>query len=171
MHNRKVSYFEECLRLGEWLGQDDRRALYKYLVVENKEIYRKQANSLLRNSQLQRTIASGEILFTYKNRKVSYVARKINTDNFTPEMREIKLSGIKFRDIAKLRKFFAQSDVDVIQNYPISVEKDFSESGFGIDAYPYYELSYYSNGKSRVIGLINKVRTNDRELLSKLRTL
>ena len=66
---------------------------------------------------------------------------------------------------------FAQSDVDVIQNYPISVEKDLSESGFGMDAYPYYELSYYSNGKSRVIGLINKVRTNDRELLSKLRTL
>ena len=86
-------------------------------------------------------------------------------------MREIKLSGFKFRNIAKLRKFFAQSDVDVIQNYPISVEKDFSESGFGIDAYAYYELSYYSNGKSRIIGLINKVRADDREILSKLRTL
>jgi hypothetical protein len=86
-------------------------------------------------------------------------------------MREIKLSGFKFRNITKLRKFFAQSDVDVIQNYPISIEEDFSESGFGIDAYPYYELSYYSNGKSRIIGLINKVRTDDREKLFKLRTL
>ncbi len=35
-----MSYFEECLRLGEWLSEADRRALYKYLLESNAEAYK-----------------------------------------------------------------------------------------------------------------------------------
>ena len=166
-----MSYFEEFLRLGEWLSQDDRRALYKYLLLSNKETYEVQANLLLKNDKLYKTIANGEILYSIENGRVNYIAREIASDEFTPEMREIKLTGFYFIDLARLRKFFAQSDVDVIQNYPLPGENPQTEGGFGIDAYPYYSLAYYSNGKNRLSGLVKKLRTNDREILTKLRTL
>lgn len=166
-----MSYFEEFLRLGEWLSQDDRRALYKYLLLSNKETYEVQANLLLNNAKLNKTIANGEILYSIKNGRVNYIAREITSDEFTPEMREIKLTGLHTIDLARLRKFFAQSDVDVIQNYPLPGENPQTEGGFGIDAYPYYSLAYYSNGKNPLLGLVKKLRTNDRELLTKLRTL
>ena len=166
-----MSYFEEFLRLGEWLSQDDRRALYKYLLLSNKETYEVQANLLLKNDKLYKTIANGEILYSIENGRVNYIAREIASDEFTLEMREIKLTGFHFIDLARLRKFFAQSDVDVIQNYPLPGENPQTEGGFGIDAYPYYSLAYYSNGKNRLSGLVKKLRTNDREILTKLRTL
>jgi len=166
-----VNYFEECLRLGEWLSEEDRRALYKYLLVSNNEVYKVQANSLLRNATLKKTIANGEILYSIKNDRVNYIAREIASDDFTPEMREVQLTGFRFIDLARLRKFFAQSDVDVIQNYPLPGENPQTVGGFGIDAYPYYSLAYYSNGKNRLLGLVKKLRTNDKEILTKLRTL
>lgn len=166
-----MSYFEEFLRLGEWLSQDDRRALYKYFLLSNKESYEVQANLLLSNSKLNKTIANGEILYSIKNDRVNYIAREIASDDFTPEMREVQLTGFRFIDVARLRKFFAQSDVDVIQNYPLPGENPQTVGGFGIDAYPYYSLAYYSNGKNRLLGLVKKLRTNDKEILTKLRTL
>lgn len=166
-----MSYFEEFLKLGEWLSQDDRRALYKYLLLSNKETYEVQANLLLHNAKLNRTIANGEILYSIKNGRVNYIAREIASDEFTPEMREIKLTGLHTIDLARLRKFFAQSDVDVIQNYPLPGENPQTEGGFGIDAYPFYSLAYYSNGKNRLLGLVKKLKTNDKDLLTKLRTL
>lgn len=166
-----MNYFEECLRLGEWLSEEDRRALYKYLLVSNNEVYKVQANSLLRNATLKKTIANGEILYSIKNDRVNYIAREIASDDFTPEMREVQLTGFRFIDLARLRKFFAQSDVDVIQNYPLPGENPQTVGGFGIDAYPYYSLAYYSNGKNRLLGLVKKLRTNDKEILTKLRTL
>ena len=171
MHNRVVSYFEECLGLGEWLSEEDRRALYKYLLVSNKEVYKVQANSLLRNATLKKTIVNGEILYSVKNGRVNYIARELGSDEFTPEMREIKLTGLTSIDIGRLKKFFAQGDVDLIQNYPLPGENPQSEGGFGIDTYPYYSLAYYANGKNLLAGLIKKLRTNDKKLLAKLRTL
>jgi hypothetical protein len=166
-----VSYFEECLRLGGWLSEADRRALYKYLFESNREAYKVQARLLLNNSKLSKTIANGEILYSRKKRRVSYIAREIGSDEFTLELRDIKLTGLGYIDIGRLKKFFAQSDVDVIQNYPLPGANPQTEAGFGIDTYPYYTLAYYANGKNYLIGLIKKIRTNDKELLTKLRAL
>ena len=166
-----MSYFEKCLGLGEWLSEEDRRALYKYLLVSNKEVYKVQANSLLRNATLKKTIVNGEILYSVKNGRVNYIARELGSDEFTPEMREIKLTGLPSIDIGRLKKFFAQGDVDLIQNYTLPGENPQSEGGFGIDTYPYYSLAYYANGKNLLAGLIKKLRTNDKKILTKLRTL
>ena len=166
-----MSYFEECLRLGEWLSEADRRALYRYLLESNKENYKAQANLLLENSSLKKKIANGEVIYTVLNRQVTYKARKIGSDEFTSEMRKMNLIGISVIDTQKLKKFFAQSDVDVIQNFPLPGENQESEGGFCIDTYPYYTLAYYANGGNPIKGIIKKLRTNDKEILTKLRTL
>jgi len=171
VQNKAVSYFEECLRLGEWLSEADRRALYRYLLESNKENYKAQANLLLENSSLNKKIANGEVVYTVLNSLVSYKARKIGSDEFTSEMRKMNLIGIPLIDTQRLKKFFAQSDVDVIQNFPLPGENQESEGGFCVDTYPYYTLAYYANGGNPVKGLIKKLRTNDKEILTKLRTL
>lgn len=166
-----MSYFEECLRLGEWLSEADRRALYRYLLESNQDNYKAQANLLLENSYLVKKIANGEVVYTLLNNQVTYKARKIGSEEFTSEMRKMKLLGIQIIDAQRLRKFFAQSDVDVIQNFPLPGENQESEGGFCVDTYPYYTLAYYANGGNPVKGIIKKLMTNDREILTKLRTL
>lgn len=171
MHNRTVSYFEECLRLGEWLSEADRRALYRYLLESNNVTYGVQANLLLKNSTLNRKIANGEVTYTLQNNQVIYKAKRIGSVEFTPEMRKIKLMRIQIIDVQRLKKFFAQSDVDVIQNFPLPGENQDSEGGFCVDTYPYYTLAYYANGGNPIKGIVKKLRTNDNEILTKLRTL
>ena len=171
MHNKTVSYFEECLRLGEWLSEADRRALYRYLLESNKENYKAQANLLLENSSLNKRIANGEVIYTLQSNQVTYKARKIGSVEFSSEMRKMQLMGIQLIDTQRLRKFFAQSDVDVIQNFPLPGENQESEGGICVDTYPYYTLAYYANGGNRIKGIIKKLRTNDKDILTKLRTL
>lgn len=171
VHNKTMSYFEECLKLGEWLSESDRRALYKYLLESNQETYEAQANLLLKNSRFNKTIAKGEIFLAIKDGYVSYSARELGSTNFTSEMRKMKLFGIRSIDIGRLKKFFAQSDVDVIQNFPLPGVNAQTQTSFVIDAYPYYSLAYYSNGRNYLKGIINKLKTNDKEILTKLRTL
>jgi len=166
-----VSYFEECLRLGEWLSEADRRALYRYLLESNKENYKAQANLLLENSSLNKRIANGEVIYTLQSNQVTYKARKIGSVEFSSEMRKMQLMGIQLIDTQRLRKFFAQSDVDVIQNFPLPGENQESEGGFCVDTFPYYTLAYYANGGNPIKGLIKKIRTNDKDILTKLRTL
>lgn len=166
-----MSYFEECLRLGEWLSEADRRALYRYLLESNNVTYGVQANLLLKNSTLNRKIANGEVIYTLQNNQVTYKAKRIGSVEFTPEMRKIKLMRIQIIDVQRLKKFFAQSDVDVIQNFPLPGENQDSKGGFCVDTYPYYTLAYYANGRNYLKGIIKKLRTNDREILTKLRTL
>ena len=166
-----MSYFEECLRLGEWLSEADRRALYRYLLESNKENYKAQANLLLENSSLNKRIANGEVIYTLQSNQVTYKARKIGSVEFFSEMRKMQLMGIQLIDTQRLRKFFAQSDVDVIQNFPLPGENQESEGGFCVDTYPYYTLAYYANGGNPIKGIIKKLRTNDKDILTKLRTL
>lgn len=166
-----MSYFEECLRLGEWLSEADRRALYRYLLESNNVTYGVQANLLLKNSIANRKIANGEVIYTLQNNQVTYKAKRIGSVEFTPEMRKIKLMRIQIIDVQSLKKFFAQSDVDVIQNFPLPGENQDSEGGFCVDTYPYYTLAYYANGGNPIKGIVKKLRTNDKEILTKLRTL
>lgn len=171
MHNKGVSYFEECLTSGGLLFQEERRALYKYLLEINKDFYVNQANLLLDKGIATRNIANGEATFFLKDRKVNYSARELNSDEIQSELREIKLTRIKRYNIRKLERFFAQCDVDVISNFPIPGGILKEESGYGFNTYPYYTLAYYANGGNPIKGFIKKLRTNDREILTKLRTL
>jgi hypothetical protein len=171
VQNKGVSYFEECLTFGDRLFQDERRALYKYLLETNKEFYKSQANSLLNSKKCTRAIANGEIIYLVKENYVSYSARKLNSDDISADIRQIRITKIRSHNIRKLCKFFAQSDVDIIRNFPLPSKNSQEDSGFGITVYPYYSLAYYADGKNYLLGLIKKLRTNDKETLVKLRTL
>jgi hypothetical protein len=166
-----VSYFEECLRLGEWLSEADRRALYKYLLESNQETYEVQANFLLKNSRLNKKVANGEIFLSIDDRIAGYSARELGSSYLTSEMRKMKLTGLRLIDVRRLKKFLAQSDVDVIQNFPLPGVNMRTQTSFGIDAYPYYTIAYYADGKNYLKGIIRKLRTNDKEILTKLRAL
>ena len=166
-----MSYFEECLRLGEWLSEADRRALYKYLLESNQETYEVQANFLLKNSRLNKKVANGEIFLSIDDRIAGYSARELGSSHLTSEMRKMKLTGLRLIDVRRLKKFLAQSDVDVIQNFPLPGVNMRTQTSFGIDAYPYYTLAYYANSKNYLKGFFVKMRTSDKEILTKLRTL
>jgi hypothetical protein len=166
-----MKYLEECLTLGDWLSEDDRLALYKYFLQSNSENYRTQASLLLQNGKLTKTMANGEISYLVKKGKVNYSARKLDSDEFTFEIREIRLTKLRPIDNRRLKKFFAQSDVDVIHNFPLPGLNPQSDSGFGINVYPYYDPNYYSNGKSRMLGFVKRIRTNDGESLNKLKAV
>ena len=164
-----MNYLEECLTLGEWLSQDDCRALYKYFLESNSETYEAQMNLLLTNGKLSKRIANGEISYFLKGRKTYYSARRFDSDQFTSEVREIRLIGSRYIDLKRIKKFFAQSDVDVIRNFPLPGANPQSDSGYGITVYPYYDLRYYSNNRSRLLGFFKKLKVNDSDILNKLR--
>lgn len=171
MHNKGVSYFEECLTSGGLRFQEERRALYKYLLEINGEFYIKQANLLLDNGIATRNIANGEASFTLKDRKVNYSAKKLGSNEIQSDLREILLTRVKRYNVKKLQKYFAQCDVDVITNFPIPGLISQEDTGYGLNAYPYYTLAYYANGGNFLKGFIKKLRTNDMEILTKLRAL
>lgn len=163
-----MSFFEECLSLGQWLGEDRSRALYKYLLRKKKNIYKNEAEELLKDRIKKTFIANGEINYFIENNLLKYKSRQNGTDGFTDVIRELKLSRFKFRNVYKIQKFFAQVEVDVIHNFPLPGLNPQEEGGFCIYTYPYYELIYYSNGKGKIRGLINKLKTDDSELLRRL---
>jgi hypothetical protein len=171
VHNNGVSYFEDCLTSGGLLFQEERRALYKYLLEINKDFYFYQANLLLDQGTTTRRIANGEATYFRRDRQVNYSARQLNSDEIQVELREIKLTRFRKYNIRKLEKFFAQCDVDVISNFPIPGSIPKEESGYGFNTYPFYSLAYYANGRNYLKGIVNKLRTKDNEILTKLRTL
>lgn len=171
MHNKGVSYFEECLTSGGLRFQEERRALYKYLLEINEEFYIKQANLLLDNGIATRNIANGEATFILKDRKANYSAKKLGSNEIQPDLRELLLTRVRRYNVKKLQKYFAQCDVDVIANFPIPGQISQEDSGYGLNAYPYYTLAYYANGGNFLKGFIKKLRTNDMEILTKLRAL
>jgi hypothetical protein len=171
VHNKGVSYFEECLTSGGLLFQEERRALYKYLLEINRDFYKVQAKTLLAEGKVSRSIANGKAVYSVKDSIVTYSAYGLQSEIFSIDVRQIRLSKFKLLNEIKLRKFFAQGDIDIIRNFPLPSRYPREENGFGISVYPYYTLAYYANGGNPIKGIIKKLRTNDKEILTKLRTL
>jgi hypothetical protein len=171
VHNKGVSYFEECLTSGGLLFQEERRALYKYLLEINRDFYKVQAKTLLAEGKVSRSIANGKAVYSVKDSIVTYSAYGLQSEIFSIDVRQIRLSKFRLLNEVKLRKFFAQGDIDIIRNFPLPSRYPREENGFGISVYPFYTLAYYANGGNPIKGLIKKLRTNDKEILTKLRTL
>lgn len=168
---QKKTYFEECLTSGGLLFQEERRALYKYLLEINRDFYKVQAKTLLAEGKVSRIIANGKAIYSVKDFLVTYSACGLQSENFSQDVRQIRLTKFEFLNRVRLRKFFAQGDIDIIRNFPLPSRYPREENGFGISVYPFYTLAYYANGGNPIKGLIKKLRTNDNEILTKLRTL
>ena len=166
-----MTFYEDCLTLGNWLSPDEKEALYRYLLESKEETYRNQVTELLRSGYLTSRVADGEILYEINDRKIFYSARKIGTSEFTEKIRAMNFDRVNFQKIKRLVRFLAQAEVDVIQNFPNPGENLQANSGFTCFVYPYYDLNYYSNGKGKFLGFFKKIKKGNSENLTKLRTL
>lgn len=163
-----MSLFEQYLTYGDEICQDEKVSLYKFLLINQSVRYKVDAVLLLKNKKLVRSIANGEVHYSIQSGKVSYIARKIGSNSFTHKIRELDLGFFQRRRISKLARFFAQAEVDVLSNYPISIDTAISENGFGYLAFPCYDLNFYSQGKGKLIGFFKMLKSKDDELLEKL---
>lgn len=166
-----MSFYEELLTLGQHLHERERFALYKFYIKAKKDVYRTNAVLLSSTKVFNSRIANGEILYQLNGNTVSYSARRNGTSQFQENVRTLKLGTIPRIRVNNLVKFFAQTEVEVIWNFPLQGHSLQEEGSYCILFYPYFDLRYFSNGKNRIFGLINKIKTNDKELLTKLRTL
>jgi len=166
-----MSFYEELLTLGQHLHERERLALYKFLTKTKGNIYKSDAIELLHSKELKSSIANGEILYSLKDNVVSYSARKNGSSAFQEDVRQVNLHKFSRFRIKKLIKFFAQTEVEVIWNYPLEGRNLQVEGSYCILSYPYFDLRYFSNGGSRLVGLVNRMKTNDKDLLTKLRAL
>lgn len=163
-----MTSFQEYLSLGYWLSESERLAIYKYLLRTRRRKYKSDAISLLNQGNLETNIANGEITYVVKGDYVFYTAKKKNSAEKYENLRKVKLGKISTLTSKRLQKFFAQSEVDVLANFPLPGVNPQEESGFGFFACPFYDLNYYSNGRGKIIGLFKKFQAKDDELLEKL---
>lgn len=163
-----MSFYEELLTLGQHLHDRERLALYKFFIKTKLELYSLDAIELIESQSLKRKIANGDIFYSLSGDTVSYSARKSGTLVYQENVREVKLNGISSFRVRKLVKFFAQTEVEVIWNHPLQGRNPQVEASYCIISYPYFDLRYFSNGGSRIMGLIYKLRINDSDLMKKL---
>jgi hypothetical protein len=163
-----MSFYEELLTLGQWLQPADKIALYRFFIKTQKNRYIQDARILQLHGELKTFIANGEISYEVKGDYVFYTARKKNSTDTYENLRKVKLGKISTLTTNRLQKFFAQSEVDVLANFPLPGVNPQEEGGFGFFACPFYDLNYYSNGRGKFIGLIKKFQARDDELLEKL---
>ncbi len=164
-----MSFYQELLTLGQWLQPEEKFALYKFLLETQQARYVKDADRLLATGQLDTSIGNGEIAYSLMGSTVSYAARKKNSEEQFENLRTTTLSPIPFLRSVRLQKFFAQSEVDVVSNFPLPGNNPQEQSGYGFSAYPFYDLKYFSEGKSRLLGLIKKLQLDNSEILNKIR--
>lgn len=164
-----MSFYEELLTLGQHLHEQERAALYKYLLESQKPRIAKLARELIENRNGEETIANGEIFYAISDNKISYSVRKIGTTYIYESVREVNLGGLPALKLKRVMNFIAQAEVEVIWNFPLPGANPQEASGFGIISFPFSDLRYYSNGRGRILGFFKKMQANDSEILNKLR--
>lgn len=162
-----MSLFEQFLSKGQFLAEEERLALYKFLLINQSDRYVQDAKKLLKDHQLVSYIARGEILYKIDSGRVSYSSKVIGSKEFNETVRELKLGPIEFLNTRELKKFFAQAEIDNLRNYPMG-ESHGGASGYTTNTYPFYDLNYYSNGHGKLLGLIEKFRLKEDDLLQRL---
>lgn len=164
-----MSLYEELLTHGTHLHETERIALYKFLLESKHDAYLTDAIELIRSNTLKREIANGEILYSLNKNKITYSARRRGAVEYLQNLRSLKLKRFSRFQIRKIMKFFAQSEVDVIWNFPLQGNEPQELGSFSIISLPYFDLRYYSARRSRILGLINKIRSDESEILQQLR--
>ena len=163
-----MSLFEEYLTIGPWLAEEQRRDLYKYLLLTRQEKYQQDTKILISNGFLESSIANGDLFYSIDNSAISYKSKKFGETQYGYEMRTLPLSRLRILNNSRIKKFFAQAELDVLRNFPKPGKELEENRGYSINLYAYYDLNYYSSGRGKFLGFFNKLRTKDGELLINL---
>lgn len=169
VQNSVMSAYEEFLTLGQHLHDRERIALYQFLLESEKVRYLENARQLEKTGTASAHVADGEILFELKKGSLTYSARKKGDSTFNENLRQINLTDIPYLRKKRMLRFFAQSEVDVIWNFPLPGNFPQEASTYTINLYPYFDLRYFSNGRGRLLGLLKRLQMNNSEILEKLR--
>ena len=169
MQNELVEYLQQLLSSGTRVTPEERRAMYKFFLETRVSQYQLDASELIKNKYLQTSFANAEIRYQISGNSVSFDARKKGEIDFTKEVRSMRLRKLKFMKRRNIEKFFAQTEVDVACNYPINTSIEYQPKSVNIFSFAFYDLKYYSKGRSEILGLVNKLKTRDSETLRKLR--
>lgn len=165
-----MSLFEEYLNRGQWLTEDERFALYKYLLRTRLQQYKEDADLLLANRSLVSFFANGEICYLRNSNSIEYMVRKQGEVDWNEKVRVIKISRLPVLAKRKLSQFFAQAELDTLRNFPIQGQIPVEDRGLALNVYPYYTLNYYSDGKGKVKGLLERLISKNDPLLKRLLT-
>lgn len=164
-----MSFYEELLTLGQHLHEQERAALYKYLLESQKSRIAKVARDLIKNKTGNEIIANGEIFYAINNKKISYSVRKNGSSHIYENIRELSIGMFSVLNHKRVMNFIAQAEVEVIWNFPLPGANPQESSGFTIISYPFSDLRYYSNGRGRILGFVKKMQAHDSEILQQLR--
>jgi hypothetical protein len=164
-----MSFYEELLTLGQHLQEQERSALYKFLLESQKSRIAKVARDLIKNKTGDEIIANGEIFYAINDKKISYSVRKNGSTHIYENIRELTVGRFPVLIHKRVMNFIAQAEVEVIWNFPLQGANPQESSGFVIISYPFSDLRYYSNGKGRILGFFKKMQAYDSEILQQLR--
>lgn len=168
VQNNPVSLFEEYLSLGQWLSEDQSLAIYKYLSKTSVAKYVSDSKALRKNSTLEAHIANGSIRYTLTSNVLEYQVRKKDEKEWSNCIRTLKLLPFGIFNNRRMANFFAQAELDVIQNYPLPGKNEENEHSYTINRYPYYTWNYFADGHGKIVGLFKKLTHNDDPLLARL---
>ena len=152
--------YEELLTLGEYLTDEERHDLYRFLLSSKLHEYSELFSELSKLGIVTEQIANCEIRFELSNGRISNYVRKIGAENFESGHRNIRIWSTLHFPKSRTAKYFAQCEVDAIRNFPLPGLNKQTHFDFGINHFPYYDLNYYSNGRGRVRGFVAKLKSN-----------
>ena len=152
--------YEELLTLGEYLTDEERHDLYRFLLSSKLHEYSELFSELSKIGTVTEQIANCEIRFELSKGRISNYVRKIGAENFESGYRSIRIWSPLHFPKSRTAKYFAQCEVDAIRNFPLPGLNKQTHFDFGINHFPYYDLNYYSNGRGRVRGLLAKLKSN-----------
>lgn len=113
-----MSLFEEYLTIGPWLAEEQRRDLYKYLLLTRQEKYQQDTKVLISNGFLESSFANGKILYSIDNSVISYKSKKFGETEYGDVIRNLPLNRLMKSNKSRITKFFAQAELDVLRNFP-----------------------------------------------------
>ena len=154
-HNRPMEYFDKLLTLGQHLSSERQFELYEFLRKENYENYLEMLRLIKRDKVAFRKIANAEIKYELRNGFIKDYIREANGE-FWEGYRSIRVLPFEKLNRKKFINFFAQCDVDAIANFPVPSEVERTYFGFGVLAYPFYSLEFYSRGRGKALGLLKR---------------
>lgn len=152
--------YEELLTLGEYLTDEERHDLYRFLLSSKLHEYSELFSELSKLGIVTEQIANCEIRFELSNGRISNYVRKIGAKNFESGYRNIRIWSPLHFPKSRTAKYFAQCEVDAIRNFPLPGLNKQTNFDFGINHFPYYDLNYYSNGRGKVRGFLAKMKSN-----------
>ena len=97
VQNSDMSIYEKLLTYGQYLQEEERFSLYRYLLDTKKKDFEIIAKELVNTGTAVTSIANGKIIFTFCNNRLTYSVSKLGDDYVYESVRELRINNISLR--------------------------------------------------------------------------